>query len=386
MCINCAYFSTCQAQEELVVRITASDCGYPGSNILTGFILKDKGIVTALHGVCGCNSIGLENASGNLLGKALVTEVDLKNDVALLTPVQKIDLSEGFVFSDASLSSLSSKNVTIIGYGHKVPKPKTSERCNVRRTPVRKLIDCIPKDIDITESLRQRGSPSLKNDVLDIEATIMPGCSGSPIIYNREVVGIADGGLMGGSTAYCWAIPASLVKFAPKSSLETDYSNLSKKNPNSIFHSAGEKFDKENAVTLFRIGLNEYENGSGDGKDADYLKALDFFDESIRLMPLPEKYSLPEVYYYRGNTYKMINDHKIGKIKNPLDLAIKDFKEALGLNYRNAETSINIGHCKCLIGKKEEGLREINQVLNKRADLREMGLVKSALKDCGGRE
>jgi hypothetical protein len=240
ICATFTWATTCQAQEEFVVRITASSCGYSGSNVLTGFILKDKGIVTALHGVCGCKTIGLEDASGRPLGKAYVNSADLENDVALLSGVEKIDLSEGFEFSDVSKKSLGSQNITIIGYGHKVPKPKTTEDGNVRRTPVRKLIDCIPSDQDLIDALRTRNSPDIYNEVLDIEADIPPGCSGAPIIYNGKVIGIADGGLKGGSTGYCWAIPVSSVNFLPKSSLETAYSKLSKNNPESIFHSTVE--------------------------------------------------------------------------------------------------------------------------------------------------
>jgi len=257
------YLVSCDAQESYVVRITASNCSYSyggrTTNILTGFFLKDKGIVTALHGVCGCKTIAAEDAAGKDLGRMNVSFADLENDVALLSSERGISFSSGFEFSNISPSSLGGQKITMIGFGYGVAKPKSSEIARVRRPPVRSLIDCIkPDHID---SLRVRNSPSVYNEVLDVEIPIAPGCSGAPIIFNEKVVGVANGGLEGGSTNYCWAIPVTKINFSSKSSLEPAYSKLAKKNPAKIFvlTSVGNEENKP-VEKIGIITLSENEN------------------------------------------------------------------------------------------------------------------------------
>lgn len=227
----------CIAQESYVVRITASNCAYGTrgtTNILTGFFLKDRGIMTALHGVCGCKTIAVEDAGGRDLGRMKVSSVDLDNDVALLTSESgNVSFSSGFETSNVSTSQLANQNVIMIGFGHGVSKPKTSTIARVRNPAIRSLIDCVMPTHK--EKLSERNSPNVYNEVLDVEIPIAPGCSGAPIIYNGKVIGVADGGLEKGTTNYCWAIPINSITLITKSSSEPRYSELAAKNPENIF-------------------------------------------------------------------------------------------------------------------------------------------------------
>jgi len=259
------WFTPCHAQEKYVVRITASNCSYTDqssgtTNILTGFFLKGKGIMTALHGVCGCKTISVEDNTGRVLGRMKVSSADLENDVALLTSESGyIDFSSGFEYSNVLPNSLANQNVTMIGYGHGVSKPKTSTIARVRSPSVRSLTDCIKPSQKAL--LGERNSPDIYNQVLDVEIPIAPGCSGAPIIYNGKVIGIADGGLEKGSTNYCWAILVNAISLSPRNSLEPKYSKLAQKNPGKIFVlDAVENEENKPVEKIGIITLSENEN------------------------------------------------------------------------------------------------------------------------------
>jgi tetratricopeptide (TPR) repeat protein len=121
---------------------------------------------------------------------------------------------------------------------------------------------------------------------------------------------------------------------------------------------------------LYQAGLDEYKN------TGDYPKALDYFNQSINCE------ASGKAYFYRGCTYKMLND-KSGA-KDYLGLAIEDFKKALSLAYQPSETGIHIGHCKCMLGQKTEGLSDVIAVLDKKPELRQIRFVQNVLKECGG--
>lgn len=264
--ISVNWLVPCQAQEEYVVRITASDCSYTNgagkANILTGFILNGK-IMTALHGVCGCNTIAADDAYGRDLGKMKVYSADLGNDVAILTSEQGKNFNSGFKPSNVPLNSLGGKDVKMIAFGNAVERPKTTLIAKIRTTPVRKLIECLkPEHQDL---VRERNSPNIYTKVLDVEAAIPHGCSGAPIIYEGKVIGVADGGLDGGGTMYCWAIPINELNLSPKELLEPEYSKLAKNDPGTIF-----KADREPSIKVILEETRQYGHGVADPpKDID---------------------------------------------------------------------------------------------------------------------
>lgn len=238
--ISLFLFNLCQGQEEYVIRITATNCSYlngtPGTtNTLSGFILNGKGVMTALHGVCGCRTIVAEDANGRDLGNLEIVQADLGNDVALLTSerIRSGYQNKGLEYSTLAPNSLSDQPVTLIGFGYGIARPKRTTSCKVRKPATIQLINGVMSGQK--EGLSNRSSPDLYNDILDVDMAIPPGCSGAPILYNNKVIGIADGGLAGGSTNYCWAIPVNNIQLAPISSLGSKYSELKEKNPEKIF-------------------------------------------------------------------------------------------------------------------------------------------------------
>jgi len=270
--ISLFLFNLCQGQEEYVIRITATNCSYldgtPGTtNTLTGFVLNGKGVMTALHGVCGCRTIAAEDANGKDLGNLEIVQADLGNDVALLTSerIRSEYQYNGLEYSTLNPNSLSDQPVIMIGFGYGVARPKRTTSCKVRKPATIQLINGImPKQ---KVGLSNRNSPDIYNDILDVDMAIPPGCSGAPIIYNGKVVGIADGGLEGGSTNYCWAIPVNKIQLSPKRSLEPAYSELAQKNPENIFVLTSNLDDDPFKSYMKKVSSGRFNMGSNEGPE-----------------------------------------------------------------------------------------------------------------------
>ena len=173
--------------------------------ILTGFRLHEKkGIITALHGVAGGKSI---SASNNLEGydNLEIIAVDIDHDLALLSS-DKIKNKNGL---KTPTEPVDYTGLHIVGYPFSLKSPIPSWQINIRN--LIQLKELIPSGNDFKElldGLIKRNSPSMKKDVLSIEGHLLPGHSGAPILNGKnEVVGVADGGLKGGSVGISWAIP-----------------------------------------------------------------------------------------------------------------------------------------------------------------------------------
>jgi len=254
--INIVYISISFAQNNLVFRIIASGCQYNEnslkSNYSTGFVYKENGrvvgILTALHGVCGCNSITAEDSNGKKLYSLKVTKADITSDIALLHSTEIIsNYSTGYEFSALSASSLTGKDVTIYGYpfGRQIILKQRNGKISEPSTGTLKQF-VKPENIN---PLSQRGSPGIYEDVLNLEAEIAPGQSGSPIIYNGQVVGIGNGGLGGGTSHACWAIPVRDIQLLPIGNLAPEYTNLKSRNPNNLFLLTCSLDEKESSPT-----------------------------------------------------------------------------------------------------------------------------------------
>jgi hypothetical protein len=238
--------SVCSAQEKYVLRITASNCQYnkpnrAKTNFSTGFVIKWKGkvlgIVTALHGVCGCKAISAEDKYGKDFTSLSIINADIANDLAILSSKEmKSFFKDGLEFSNISSSSLAGKQVTMISAPHGVKMITDTDYARVRKNPIVDLSTFITQP-KIETALTNRGSPDINIEVLNLEATIAKGSSGAPILYEGKVIGIANGGLDEGRTQVCWAIPwgEGNVDIASLSKLGNKYKELENNNPNQLF-------------------------------------------------------------------------------------------------------------------------------------------------------
>ena len=96
------------------------------------------------------------------------------------------------------------KTIKIIGHPFGV---KTLNTQAILREPPEIVLEDLVETSVLTE-LKERGSPDPKVTVLSVQGTILPGHSGSPILNeNSFVIGIANGGLRGGTAEINWAIP-----------------------------------------------------------------------------------------------------------------------------------------------------------------------------------
>lgn len=256
-----------------VVRVLASNCKYNKdrnvTNVLTGFAWEKngrvEGIVTALHGVCGCSEISIEDPYGKSYYDLRITSADIRRDVALLSSSAiRSGFTSGLEFSSLRSASFANKNVTMIGFPLGLKGQKDSRLMRVRNTPLEQLEDGYVKD-DFREGLKRRGSPYILMNVLGIEGVIVEGSSGSPILYNDQVIGIANGGLDAGVNT-CWGIPVTDISFRPISFLGKDYADLEEKNPNELFPlSCGLQGGKPTIATAENVFLTR--------KTLDLLKA-----------------------------------------------------------------------------------------------------------------
>lgn len=184
--------------KRFIYKIRASECEQGGERVLTGFFVPEEGgLVTALHGVVGCDNIRALNFENlkedkDVFRNLSVGKADFELDVALLVSDEIDDFlrsNPGFGFKT---SGGKTSRIRVIGFpldlgGH-------TETVNKRIEGVKPLVSLIPPSELEDFALCQ--SPSLGRNVYRLEGTIRPGESGAPILNDRnEVIAIGMGGV-----------------------------------------------------------------------------------------------------------------------------------------------------------------------------------------------
>lgn len=221
------------AQEEFVYLVKATDCRVlPDIRIQSGFRLQGlPGIVTALHGVAGCNHITASRPGTNDTHLGLDDYwVDLDRDVAVLRG-GSLDGGPGLVQSPTAIPA--EKEVEVFGHPAAIP--------NVWRMDLKiETLALVPLENGVSPAIRRalalRQSPQPWINVLRLNGDLQPGHSGAPILDRRgRVVGIGSGGLAGGTLGIGWAIPLQTVYWVPKSEVAARYNDIAFREPTHVF-------------------------------------------------------------------------------------------------------------------------------------------------------
>lgn len=211
VCGAVSLFSVSSAErspDDAIYLIKAFSCGSRTQSMQTGFsVATTPGIYTALHGVAGCSDIQAELGQTSIRSLVL-SEVDVKDDIALLTSPQL----GGGVGLGISSSWKNNQHVTLIG--HPLGIELLTTEMSLRTPPARLLRQILSRDV--LKALADRRSPDPSITVLSTDGVILPGDSGSPILDDaNNVLGVADGGLSGGIAGINWAIPFRYITLTP---------------------------------------------------------------------------------------------------------------------------------------------------------------------------
>jgi hypothetical protein len=251
------------AQQEHVYFVKAANCKWaPTARAQTGFRVRGLvGIVTALHGVADCTSLRIQDDAGEIVWSGLnVVSLDVGRDVALLRsaafpPAADIGIEPGSVNVFEGVPD-------VTAFGHPYGLKTTSTRLTVRTPPTRALADLVPPGAPRT-ALVTRGSPHLSTVMLSLQGPLVPGLSGAPVLYNNAVVGIANGGLLGGNVDLSWAVPWINIAWSDQN-VDEQLTRLAAIRPDALF-----AFDDTPPPNVFPIRVTRDDTGAetiGEGR------------------------------------------------------------------------------------------------------------------------
>ena len=197
----------------------------------TGFKAKGyNGIITTLHGVLGKDKLYARNENGEYFNLQ-IGAVDINNDVALLVPNSSYDNSIGLPVNIGN-KILAKQELRVIG--HPAGINLNIKTVYAGDPPIETLDNLIPPSVSAIFS--QRNSPFEQIQIFYLEANLIPGHSGSPLInMNNEVIGVVDGGILNGAAGISWAIPIGKIRFTSFSANQFKINELSKKNSAELF-------------------------------------------------------------------------------------------------------------------------------------------------------
>ena len=219
-----------------VYRLKIGGCHFaPAERILTGFRVAGKqGIVTALHGVVDCANINaVPDGSGQPFLGLTLRDVDVAHDVAVLSSPE---LDAAPLTGLPVVAELESQYEDLTLLGYPLGLDKQLPTMDVKVTDKAQLENFIPASQDRT-TLRQRMSPDLSIQVLSVRAHVLPGHSGAPLLdASGSVVGVANGGLEGGTVEIAWAIAWPDIDWRPVSdgAVAAALRMLSQDNPQAV--------------------------------------------------------------------------------------------------------------------------------------------------------
>lgn len=218
-----------------IYRIKSANCTQePKSRIQTGFRIKGQiGIVTALHGVVGCSSITAQSeGTGKTFTNLVLNKVDISRDMALLSSADLVTTSpDGFeILSHPAEQDI--VDLQLIGYPWGKPNQEPLyDILFAQESVLSKLLPNEPVDY-----MKKRRSPGLDVRVYSLEANLVPGHSGAPLLTtSQRILGVGNGGLDLGRVGKAWAIPMHMVNWKAASSANQELKRVAQFRPGYIF-------------------------------------------------------------------------------------------------------------------------------------------------------
>jgi len=178
----------------------------------TGWCWKEPTlVVTALHAVAGNNNIKVYRDATKYTS-ATIEKVLKEADLALLRLSSDLGLTPLKV-QDASPNSTS--EYAVWGFPHGVFSMQGDNIRFSQSLETTPTLNSILTGDKLKDELKTQGYPLPGAHIIRISSTIQPGHSGAPIFAKDGVViGVADGGLRGGTARINWAMPAAY--YVPK--------------------------------------------------------------------------------------------------------------------------------------------------------------------------
>ncbi|MCP4545439.1 MAG: trypsin-like peptidase domain-containing protein [bacterium] len=217
-----------------VFQIVADKCSHGSRRVQTGFLADGySGLITSLHGVFGCDSILARRTTGEKVFDGLIIEdVDIENDAALL---RSIDLA-AIALVGLPTGSVPPPGAKLRVIGHPQALLVQHRIDLTLESATKYLEDMLPPSQETLQLLLSRASPAVGILVLSLTGDIQPGHSGAPILdAEGRVVGIGNGGLMGGTVGIGWGIPLAQLQLRPKEERQARLAMLQQQNPTLLF-------------------------------------------------------------------------------------------------------------------------------------------------------
>ncbi|MCB0108353.1 MAG: trypsin-like peptidase domain-containing protein, partial [Caldilineaceae bacterium] len=196
-----------------VFRIKASGCPVaPEDHIQSGFRVQDQvGIVTALHGVLGCDTLVAEAGGGEkIYDELIIGQVDIRHDIAILwSDALAVDRLDGLAPIAKPASGEQDERYQIIGYPLGLATQQVTDDVQIaERAPLGNLLD----DAALV-AIADRDSPGIDIDVFALQTPLVPSHSGAPLVNRAgEVVGVGNSGLDLDRAEVGWAIPWDAIQ------------------------------------------------------------------------------------------------------------------------------------------------------------------------------
>jgi hypothetical protein len=223
-----------QTPNQHVYLVVVQAAGKPKGILQTGFRLRGfKGIVTALHGVVGEKTISAWNERQSVFTNLVVSRVDIPNDLALLSGPELQNAPADGLESGRSETILQGESLT--AWGHPVGIRFNKKPVKVGDPPEEDLSNLIPPSSE--KAFERRKSPDADIKIIYLsEGNLVPGHSGAPLLSaSNRVVGVVDGGLLGGIAAISWAVPLSTIAWQDASAARSQLADLARQESSDLF-------------------------------------------------------------------------------------------------------------------------------------------------------